>query len=43
LSNDKLKLAYVDSIGYVQVNQMQSKSAKCHHFTLHNFNARVRC
>jgi len=25
LSNDKLKLAYVDSIGYVQVNQMQSK------------------
>jgi len=35
-----LKLAYVDNIGKIHTNHMQSKSSKCHHFT--NFNARVR-
>jgi len=34
-----LKLAYVANIGQ---DQMQSKSSNCHHFTMHNFNARVR-
>ena len=38
LSNNKLKLAYVDSIAQ---DQMQSKSSKCHHFTMENFNARL--
>jgi len=42
LSNNKLKLAYADNIGYVQANQMQSKSSKCHQFTMQNFNARIR-
>jgi len=42
LSNNKLKLAYVDNIGSVHANQMQNKSSKCHHFAMHNFNARVR-
>ena len=37
-----MKLAYVDNIGQDQMNQMQSKSSKCHHFTMCNFNARVR-
>jgi len=32
----------VDSLGEVQANQMQSRSSNCHHFTMRNFNARVR-
>jgi len=42
LSNNKLKLAYVDSFGSYHVNKMQSMSSKWHHFTMHNLNARVR-
>jgi len=39
LSNNKLKLACVDSIGSVQANQMQNKFSKCHHFTMCNLKA----
>ena len=42
LSNNKLKLAYVDNMVDVHANQMQSKSSKCYHFAIYNFNARVR-